>query len=105
MSEKIQNPKVEVISGCSMNDKDYLNDLLESEKNISNNFSIAVDEMSNNKLFDDLFDILEDSKKLARDLYNLAFKLGWYCLEKENPMKIETKYNELNSMLSEIEEK
>ena len=48
---KIENKKKEVSKGKEMNDKDILNDILEYEKNMSNNYSIALNEMSNKVLY------------------------------------------------------
>ena len=48
---KIGNEKVEVSSTKEMNDLDILNDIMQSEKNNSNNYSIAIDEMSNKVLY------------------------------------------------------
>ena len=48
---KIQNEKVEVNSTKEMNDKDLLNDILQCEKNESNNYSCALNEMSNKVLY------------------------------------------------------
>ena len=42
---KICNIKVEVPSGIEMNDKDYLNSVLELEKNMSNNYSISFSDI------------------------------------------------------------
>lgn len=48
---KIGNEKVEVSSTKETNDLDILNDIMQSEKNNSNNYSIAIDEMSNKVLY------------------------------------------------------
>lgn len=102
MNEKIENPKTPVASNAQMNDRDYLNDILETEKNISNNFSIALDEMSNKELFEKVKNMLLDSKNMARELYDLAFQKGWYSLEKAETMKINQKQDELQTKLSEL---
>lgn len=99
---KIENPKMEVEASNEMNDKDYLNDVLESEKNLSNNLSISVNEMSNDDLFEEILDMLDDSKEVARDLYNLAFKMGWYSVDSEDKNNIDTKYSELNTLFDEL---
>ena len=38
---KVQNQKSQVVSSKEMNEMDYLNDVLQCEKNISNNYSIV----------------------------------------------------------------
>lgn len=100
---KICNIKVEVPSGIEMNDKDYLNSVLELEKNMSNNYSIALNEASNDDLYEDYFSLFEDTKDMARDLYNLSFKNGWYTLEKAEDNKIQEKMNNFQTEMNDLE--
>ena len=51
MNNKVQNPKIELDSSIEMNDENYLNDILETEKNMSVNFTYALNEASNETLF------------------------------------------------------
>ena len=60
---KVQNQKSQVVSSKEMNEMDYLNDVLQCEKNISNNYSIAIDEMSNKILFKKVFSIFKSVGK------------------------------------------
>ena len=68
---KISNPQVEVSKTNKMNDKDYLNTLLEIEKNMSNNLSVALNEASCDKIFNFEFLLFTETKGMARDLYDL----------------------------------
>lgn len=102
MNQKIENPKVEVPEGIEMNDRDYLNVLLEMEKDISNNISIALNEASNDSLYEQFFNMLQASKNMSRELYNLMFKMGWYSLEASEVQKIQTKYNELTNKNNQL---
>lgn len=99
---KIQNEKTEVLETMEMNDENYLNDLLETIKNMSNNLSIACNEASNETLFAKLKTMLDDIKSLQRELYELSFYLGWYKLEKIETTKIKEKEKELSQKLSQI---
>lgn len=102
-NSKVENTKVEVPKTKEMNDRDYLNDLLETEKNMGVNMTIALNEASNEKLYDELFDMFKVIKNKQRTLYECMFKYGWYSLEKAEEQKItqtrnqlEQKYQELN---------
>ena len=99
---KIKNEKVEVENSIELNDQDILNDILETEKNMSNNLSIALNEMSNKVLFKEIFDIFKDTKELARDAYCIAFQNGWYTLETAEENKICQAYKEYNDKLSQL---
>ncbi|MCI5967279.1 MAG: spore coat protein [Tenericutes bacterium] len=101
-NKEIKNSQKEVPSGIKMNDRDYLNSILELEKNMSNNYSIALNEASNDYLYEDYFSMLEDSKDMARELYNLMFKNGWYSLEEIDNTKLDNKINTLEQKLVDI---
>lgn len=104
MNNKVNNPEVVVRKTIDLNDRDYLQTILDTEKNMSNNLSIAINEASNDVLFDKLYDIFDDVKSAARDAFNLMFKNGWYTFEKaqennknEENTKLTDKYNELET--------
>mgnify|MGYP003307002807 CR=1 FL=1 len=46
-----------------------LNDILLSEKTISNNYSVALSEMSNDKLYKKVMNLFMDTKDIAREVY------------------------------------
>lgn len=102
MNNKIQNPKTEVLETMEMNDENYLNDLLENVKNMSNNLSIALNEASNENLFNELKTVFDKIKVVQRELFELSFSLGWYTLEKADEIKINEKQNELSQKLNQI---
>ena len=52
MNNKINNPEISIDNPNCFNEKDILQDLLTDEKNLSNNLSIALNEMSNDYLYD-----------------------------------------------------
>ena len=99
----VQNPETEVSKTEQMNDRDYLNDILETEKNMSVNMTIALNEASNEKLYEELFDIFKDVKQSQRNLYECMFKNGWYSLEKAEEQKITQTYNKLEQKCQEIQ--
>lgn len=99
---KVENPKMEVPSGIELNDKDMLMSLLEIEKNMSVNLTIAMNEASNENLYERLFDSFETIKDLQRDLYEIAFRYGWYSLEEVEENKINEEYNKLNQEIENL---
>ena len=93
--QKIENPE-------QFNDLDMLQDLLNDEKNISNNLSIALNEMSNVSLYDNIFSFLEDSKDTARVLFDLMFHKVWYTIETATKTKIEEEKTKMEQKLKEL---
>ena len=86
-----------------MNDRDYLTAVLELEKNMSNNYSIAMNEASNEYLYEDYFDMFTTVKDMARDIYQYMYSEGWYQVESEEQTKVDEKINCFNKKLDELE--
>lgn len=102
MNNKVSNPQVEIPKSTQMNDRDFLNNLLEIEKNMSDNLSIALNEASCDKLFNAEFILFTETKGMARDLYNMLFECGWYCLEKAEANKIHEVLNEFETKFDQL---
>jgi spore coat protein CotF len=100
--EEIKNEKESIIKSKCMSEEDILNDILMCEKNISNNYSISLNEMSNKQLFKIVFGLLNESKNIARDIYNLAFEKGWYTVKTESESEITKAENEYRNKLKEL---
>lgn len=100
--KEIKNEKQEEVKDKYMCDEDILNDILLCEKNISNSYSVAINEMSNKYLYKNVMKIFDDTKNIARDIYNLMFSKGWYCLTQEDDTKIEKSYKKYKEKLNEL---
>ena len=81
-NNKISNPKTEVTTGKSLNDKDYINSLLSSLKELVKNYAIALTEVSNENLYNVYKSMFDNYISLQRETYELMFRNGWYSLEK-----------------------
>ncbi len=98
----IKNQKVETPCTTEMNDKDYLNDILETEKNLGVNLAIALNEASNDALYKDLIEICKEIHDTQRMVFKEAFKNGWYVLEEAEDKKIKQKYDEFSKQFDEL---
>ena len=94
-NNQISNPKVEVNSGVSLNDKDYITCLLTTLKEMSKNYVVAMTEASNEELYNIYKDSFLNIISLQREVYELMFRKGWYVLENVDVSKINIKYNTL----------
>ena len=103
MNNKVQNPKIELDSSIEMNDENYLNDILETEKNMSVNFTYALNEASNETLFNEIYEMFKQIKEAQRNLFELSFRKGFYTLEKAETNKINEEYNTLFNKFNQIE--
>lgn len=102
-SNMICNPKTEVPTGKSLNDKDYLNCLLSSLKEMVKNYSVILTEVSNENLYNNYKEMFDRYSKLQREVYELLFRNGWYSLEKAEVQKISSKVQMLSQELTNLE--
>lgn len=100
--QKIKNIETELPKNREMNDQNYLSDILETEKNVSNNYSVALNEMSNVILYKEIMNLFIVSKNLAREIFDLEFKLGWYELTKSDEDEITSTYDKMFEKLKEL---
>jgi Coat F domain. len=101
-NEKVSNPKVEVPPTPYMNDLDYLNDILYTIKSLVNNYSYAMNEASNEDLYQVIKDVFDDVSSIQRVLFDIMFQNGWYCLEKAENKKVKESYTKFNQQLQEL---
>ena len=101
----IQNTKVETPTGSSLNDKDYMNMILTSLKELSKNYALALTESSNECLYKKHKKVFDNLISLQRETYEIMFENGWYSVETVSKEKIRSKYNmfctELNNLSKE----
>mgnify|MGYP001856535905 CR=1 FL=1 len=100
MNNQITNPKVEVPTGITCNDKDYLNSLLSCLKELSKNYVMAMTEASNECLYEKYKQVFLSLIALQREAYELMFRKGWYALEKADSQKLQMltqEYQDLNA--------
>lgn len=101
-NNQISNPKTEIPKGTKLNDKDYMNSLLSSLKEIVKNYSVALTEASNENLYNEYKTMFDEYSKLQREVYEIMFRKGWYSLEKAEQQKLDTKYQTLNQELIDL---
>ncbi len=80
---EIKNPQtgqLPKVKGPEMNERDFLNDILATEKYLTDNFNIFAREASHQKLHQDVLTMLSETHAAARNLFNLMFEKGWYKL-------------------------
>lgn len=81
---KIQNPETQVPKTPQMSDRDFINDILTTEKYMTSSYTTALNEASHQALYDDIQKICNETHLCQRDLFNLMFKKGWYSFDAES---------------------
>mgnify|MGYP004494709507 FL=1 len=102
MNNKICNKKVEVSKGIEMNDKDYINSLLSTLKDMEKNYVIAMEEASCEELYNKHKQVFDAISSLQREVYEFMFRKGWYFIEEADANKINQKYEMLNQEYNDL---
>lgn len=92
--QSIQNPEAQVPKTPQMNDRDFTNDMLATEKYLTDSYSTALNEASNEPLYQDLLSIFSETQNMQRELYDLMFQKGWYKLEAVDQQKLQQSYQQ-----------
>lgn len=82
-----------------MTDKEFIMDLLETEKNLTVNMVYALNEASNDSLYKELFEMFKEISKTTKDLFTFAYNKGFYQLEAEQTKKIKDAIKTLSQEL------
>lgn len=98
----IQNKKTEVSTGLSLNDKDYMNSLLSTLKEMTKNYAVALTEASNETLYEEIKKLFDKTIALQRQTYEIMFQNGWYSIEKADDPKIKNKFNMLYTEFNDL---
>ncbi|WP_420832336.1 spore coat protein [Paenibacillus humicola] len=101
----IKNPKPPYepqVKGPELNDRDRLNDILATEKYLTDSFNVSVREASHAALHEDLMMILTETHQCQYGLFELMFRKGHYKLEAEQQQKIDQAYQQFSGYSSQF---
>lgn len=96
---KIKNQSVGVptVKGPGINDRDILNDILSTQKYLTDNYNIFVREASHEKLHQTVMGVFQETHQMAREAYNLMFKKGWYTLTSAARQNVEQTHQQFTN--------
>lgn len=96
---QIKNPSVGVpkVKGPELNDRDLLNDVLATQKYLTDNFNVFAREASHDQLHQVTMGILNETHQTAREAYNLMFKKGWYTLTSASRQAVDQAHQQFSN--------
>ncbi|MFB5269677.1 spore coat protein [Paenibacillus enshidis] len=101
----IKNPKPPYepqVKGPEMNDRDRLNDLLATEKYLTDSFNTSAREASHPSLHQDIMTVLNETHQCQYNLYEMMFRKGHYKLEAEEQQKLNQTFQQFSSYSSQF---
>jgi len=99
---KVENPETPVTKNPQLNDRDIINDLLATEKHLTDGYSTALNEASNQTLYENILQLFTETQDQQRHLYNLMFKHGWYSLDQADLQQITDAANQFSGYLNQF---
>ncbi|WP_110928570.1 spore coat protein [Bacillus massiliglaciei] len=99
---KIQNPEKQVPKTPQMNERDFTNDMLSTEKYFVTSYRVALNEASNEALFQTINQVANEAQNMQRELYTLMFQKGWYGLEKAQPEELSQSYQQFSGYQTQL---
>ncbi|WP_096190095.1 spore coat protein [Evansella halocellulosilytica] len=99
---KISNPKTPIPEIPQMTDRDYINDMLTTEKYMTSSYSIAANEASHESLYSDIQQICNEAQRCQRDLFNLMFEKGWYSFDAADQQTLDQDYQRFTGYQTQI---
>ncbi len=93
-SQTISNQETQVPKTPQMNERDFVNDMLATEKYMTASYTTAMNEVSNQQLYQDVSLIFKETQDCQRNLFDLMFKNGWYSLEVADQQKMQQSYQQ-----------
>jgi spore coat protein CotF len=100
--QKIQNPETQIPKTPQMNDRDFINDMLTTEKYMTTAYSVAMHEASHDGLYQDILSIFNETENCQRDLYNAMFRKGWYKIEAADQQKLQQAYQQFQGYTNQF---
>ena len=82
-----------------MSDKEYLMDTLDTLKCLSVNMTYAMNEASCDKIYKEYLSMFKEINKETKEVFDLAYKLGYYTLEAEDEKNIKSALKTLSQEL------
>jgi spore coat protein CotF len=100
--QKIKNPETQVPKTPQMNERDFINDLLTTEKYMTTSYSMSLHEASHQGLYNDLLGIFNETQQCQRNLYDLMFRKGWYAFEPADQQKLQQTYQQFQGYTNQF---
>ena len=102
MASKVKCEETKQPKTKCMTDKDFLYDILATEKSIITNTVAGIVEASNRKLENLLLEFFDKTEALQRDIYETYWSNGWYELEEVETKKIKDATKKMNQRMDEL---
>lgn len=81
-----------------MNDKEYMQDSLDSQKRITSTYNTFTNECEHQNLRNDFMNILKEEHNIQNEIYNQMMQRGWYQVPAAEQTKIDEAKQKFSNM-------
>jgi spore coat protein CotF len=87
-----------MIKDQCMNDKEYMQDSLDSQKRITSTYNTFTNECEHQNLRNDFMNILKEEHNIQNEIYNQMMQRGWYQVPAAEQTKIDEAKQKFSNM-------
>jgi len=97
-----QTGQLPQVKGPEMNDRDRINDVLSSVKQMTVGYTIGLNEMQKPQLHQDIQNVLNDTHLMQQQIFDAMFQKGWYKMKAADQQEITQARTQFNSYRSQF---
>lgn len=90
------------VKGPELNDQDRITDILSTEKHLTLDYSIGLNEMQNPNLRKVVQEILQDTQNAQFQIFDLMFQKGWYKMKVADNQEVQAAKTQFTNYKSQI---
>ncbi|MCC5912303.1 MAG: spore coat protein [Clostridiaceae bacterium] len=88
---------------ASFTEKELMNDLLASEKQVTSAYNVGITEASCQNLRQHLTTCLNDSQQIQYDIFNAMQQRGWYQTKQAQAQDVQSAQTKFNQMKNDLQ--
>ncbi|GIP32889.1 spore coat protein [Paenibacillus sp. J2TS4] len=97
-----KSPQEPQVKGPEMNDRDRINDVLSSIKQLTIGYNIGLNEMQNPQLHQSVAQILQDLHQTQFQVFDAMFQKGWYKMKAADQQEISQAHTQFSNYSSQF---
>ncbi len=100
-NQKISNPQTPVPTTSEMNDRDFVNELLTTEKYMTTAYCTALHEFSHESLYQDIQSIFDESQKRKENCMTSCSNMDGILLKRRMPRSRKESYQKFQQTIQQ----
>jgi spore coat protein CotF len=90
------------VKGPELNERDRINDILATEKHMTNGYNVGLNEMQNPQLRKVIQEVLRNTQNAQAQIFDLMFQKGWYKMKVADKQEVEAAKTQFTNYSTQI---